>query len=146
MQHHDLVGVAGSTRLAGNAWLYADWTHVHGQIGMPGSGARQTIVTAFQMHGDATEGAQMLDGVMMAARRDLWQAQPFDQDTFDGWHLYDFDFSFSAHRAGRRVAVAHDLLVVHESTGNFGPAWQAYARKFIAKHGIAIYSDVKWFV
>jgi hypothetical protein len=138
LKNHELVGVAGSTRLAGNTWIYTNWRHVHGQIGMPGPGAGQITVTAFQMQGCATGGAQMVDGVLMAARRELWHEHPFDQDTFDGWHLYDFDFSFSAYRAGRSVAIAHDLLVVHESTGDFGPAWQAYAQKFIAKHGIAL--------
>jgi hypothetical protein len=105
---------------------------------MPGPGAGQITVTAFQMHGAVTAGAQVVDGVLMAAHRGLWQTLPFDEDTFDGWHLYDFDFSFSAHRAGRGVAIANDLLVVHESTGNFGEAWQRYAKKFIAKHGIPL--------
>jgi len=135
---HELVGVAGSTRLAGKAWLYADWPQVHGQIGMPGPGAGRVTVTAFQMTGDATAGAQVIDGVLMAARRVLWQDQPFDEAVFDGWHLYDFDFSYSAYSAGRRVAIAHDLLVVHESTGNFGGEWQRYAQKFITKHGISL--------
>ena len=137
MACHELVGVAGSTRLAGDAWPYANWPGVHGQIGMPLPATGKITVTAFQMKGRATPRAQVLDGVLMAARRALWQAHPFDQETFDGWHLYDFDFSFSAYRAGRSVAVAHDILVVHESNGNFGAVWQRYARKFMDKHAIA---------
>ena len=137
LQACDLVGVVGNTRLTDAKWVYADWSHMHGQIGMTGGAPDEVVVTAFQLQGAATPNAQVLDGVLMAAHRALWERQPFDESTFDGWHLYDFDFSLRAHRAGAAVRIAHDLLTIHASQGDFGAEWQRYCRRFIAKHGEA---------
>ena len=74
----------------------------------------------------------------MACRRELALDLAFDEATFDGWHLYDFDFSFRAWRAGRPGAVCHDILLAHASRGGFGPEWLRYADRFIAKHRHAL--------
>ena len=133
---HELVGVVGSTRLSGEGWIYSRWPHIHGQVGMPAEPgtAAATTVTAFHMRGPVTTGVQVMDGLFFACTRDLAENIGFDADTFDGWHLYDFDFSYRAWRAGRRTAVCHDFLVVHASQGGFGEDWRHYARRFISKH------------
>ncbi|MBM3345119.1 MAG: hypothetical protein FJY55_01250, partial [Betaproteobacteria bacterium] len=112
-----LIGVAGTTQLAGRGWAYARWPHIHGQVGMPPEAGAGIAVTAFHMRGPATPGAQALDGLFLACRREAALALPFDEATFDGWHLYDFDFSFRAWQAGMATAVCHDFLVVHASKG-----------------------------
>lgn len=136
---HDLVGVAGSTKLAGSGWVYSRWPHIHGQVGMPPDAGNDGIaVTAFHMRGAATTGAQALDGLFLACRREVAEALRFDENTFDGWHLYDFDFSFRASRAGYGTAVCHDFLPIHASRGSFGPDWLRYAQRFLAKHRDAL--------
>ena len=133
---HELVGVVGSTQLSGEGWIYSRWPHMHGQIGMPAvTGApASTTVTAFRMRGPATPNVQVMDGLFFACTRDLAESTGFDADTFDGWHLYDFDFSYRAWRAGRRTAICHDFLAVHASPGGFGNDWRRYAERFINKH------------
>ena len=37
--------------------------------------------------------------------RHVWEAQRFDADTYDGFHLYDLDFTWRASGAGARLAV-----------------------------------------
>jgi hypothetical protein len=133
MQQHDLVGVAGTDRLRGAAWMSSGWPHLHGQIGMPGDSGAVTV-TAYGLHGRYGEGMQALDGVFLAARRELVEAVGFDARTFDGWHLYDLDFSWRAHRAGCRSATLNELLVVHQSGGNPDEAWRHQARRFLDKH------------
>ena len=64
-------------------------------------------------------GIQALDGVFMAMRREVATAIPFDAEAFDGFHLYDLDFSFRAHRGGFRLAVCRDVVLIHESTGSY---------------------------
>src|SRR6185503_5578792 len=51
-------------------------------------------------------GMQALDGLFMAANREVLERVRFDEVTFDGFHGYDMDFSFSSHLAGFRLAVA----------------------------------------
>jgi len=133
---HELLGAVGSTRLSGADWIYSRWPHMHGQVGMPANPESHsgTIVTAFHMRGPLTANAQVMDGLFLACTRELAERINFDADTFDGWHLYDFDFSYRAWRAGRRTAICHDFLVVHASSGGFGTNWQRYAERFIKKH------------
>ncbi|HXC41202.1 MAG TPA: glycosyltransferase [Burkholderiales bacterium] len=137
MRDHDLIGVAGTTRLRRGKALCGGWPELQGQIGMPGDQG-SIVVTFFNTPGRCSENIQTLDGVFMAARRELVSAVPFDEATFDGWHLYDMDFSWRASRAGRRCATLNTLLIVHQSSGNFGAEYQRYMARFLAKHGDAI--------
>jgi len=137
MRGHDLIGVAGTTRLRRGKALCGGWPELQGQIGMPGERG-SIIVTFFNTPGRYTENIQTLDGVFMAARRELVSALPFDEATFDGWHLYDLDFSWRASRAGHRCATLNTLLIVHQSSGNFGAEYRRYMGRFLDKHGGAI--------
>ena len=134
LDQFDVVGVAGATRAVAGSWLQAGWPHIHGQVGMPGSAPGRVSVTAYQLQGSATPGAQALDGVLVAASREAAQRTGWDEATFDGWHFYDADFVYSAWRSGVRTAIAHDLLVVHDSHGSFGEDWMRYREKFRRKH------------
>jgi GT2 family glycosyltransferase len=76
----------------------------------------------------------LLDGVLLAGRREAFRAVPFDAASFDGFHLADIDWSYRAARAGFRLGVAGDLLLVHASRGNYDATWQHYADRFSRKH------------
>lgn len=134
LTRYDLIGVAGTTRLIGGNWLYAGWPHIYGQIGSPGAQPGSIKVRVFQMRGVVTENAQAIDGIFFAVRREVVGRIGFDEATFDGWHLYDIDFTYSAHLAGFRAAICHDLCLVHNSIGDYGKDWQHYARRFEEKH------------
>jgi glycosyl transferase family 2 len=132
-----LVGVAGTDSVCGGSWLDAGWPHVYGQIGMPERGGEGIVTTAYAMSGQSASPMQALDGVFFACRRAVVEKIPFDALTFDDWHLYDLDFTYSAALAGFRVAVANDMLIVHQSAGKFGDTWLDHARRFVAKHRVA---------
>lgn len=78
-----------------------------------------------------------LDGVLIAARRQALAAIPLDAQTFDGFHLYDLDWSYRAARQGLQLGVVGNLLLVHASRGQYGDAWSRYAERFSAKHRMA---------
>lgn len=134
LKHYDLIGVAGTTRLIGGNWIDAGWPHLHGQFGSQISKPGSLIVTAYRMRGAATANAQALDGVFLAVRREVVERIGFDQVTFDGWHLYDLDFTYSAYLAGFRAAICHDLCLVHNSFGDYRKDWQHYVGRFVDKH------------
>ena len=141
LDSHDVVGLIGTTRARGAAWIFGDWPHLHGQVGMPAGDGGYTV-TAYRMTGAVTEGVQAMDGLFIAARRSAWEAVPFDETTFDGWHLYDMDFTWRAHRAGLRCAVLNALLIVHDSPGNPGADWQRLAARFLDKHKGSIEGEI----
>lgn len=129
----DLIGVAGASKLVSGNWEHAGPPYLHGHIvhQRPGDSAPVYYVSGMQQATIA--GVQALDGVFMACRRAVWEGLRFDADTFDGFHLYDVDFSYRAHLAGFNVAVATDLLLVHHSLGKYDPAWQRFNQRFLEK-------------
>ncbi|MGH8675332.1 MAG: glycosyltransferase [Burkholderiales bacterium] len=131
---HDLIGVAGTTRLIAGNWIDAGWPHLHGQIGSHISKPGSLMVTAYQIRGATVPHAQALDGAFLAMRREVAERVTFDERTFDGWHLYDLDFVFSAHLAGLRTAVCNDLCLIHNSIGAYAEKWDYYVQRFVAKH------------
>ena len=131
----DLIGIAGTTKLVTGKWELAGDPYVFVLITYPSpeTGGYKTVLGG----GGAlvTPGVQALDGVFMAMRRNVATSIPFDEATFDHFHLYDLDFSFRAYGAGFALAVCRDIVLIHQSMGNFGASWDEYRRRFEAKHG-----------
>lgn len=134
---YDVVGIAGTTCLVDAKWLAAGHPHIHGNVThqVPSGqfeisvyGARTTVV----------KHIQALDGVLIAARRNVLETIKFDQDTFDGFHCYDVDFTFSCYRHGFKLAVCNDLTLIHQSGGRFDARWEAYRDRFVSKHEAAL--------
>jgi GT2 family glycosyltransferase len=134
----DLVGAAGTSRLAGLSWARAYSPYLHGCV--VHSAGRTAY--SFDFYGPGRDsGIQALDGMFFAARRRVCEALPFDEKTFDGFHGYDLDFSFRAHLAGFRVGVAADLLLLHQSRGKFDARWQHYGERLMEKHAAHLLVD-----
>jgi hypothetical protein len=129
----DALGVVGSTRLDGPAVGWSGHPHLRGWITHRAAGESTWRVDVLDPH-PVADGIAILDGVLIAARRELLKAVPFDANTFDAFHLYDLDWTYRASRAGFRLGVAGELLVVHASRGDYGAAWQRQADRFCAKH------------
>lgn len=128
----DLVGVAGSTLAAGPGWFWAGPPHTASWVSAPhASGITCGLLGG---GGPTVDSAQALDGVFLAGRRAAFEALPFDADTFDGFHGYDVDLSYRAWQSGLRCTIALDLLLWHQSGGNFSASWHRYGERFLAKH------------
>uniref|UniRef100_UPI002147A503 glycosyltransferase family protein n=1 Tax=Tahibacter caeni TaxID=1453545 RepID=UPI002147A503 len=128
---HDLIGVAGSDRLSGPKWFWSGPPHTASWVSQPHGDA--WLLGLLGNLGPVVENAQALDGLFLAGRRDALWSLGFDAATFDGFHFYDLDLSWRAHRAGLRCAIALDLLLWHASGGNFAASWQHYAGRFLQK-------------
>ena len=134
LRDYDFVGIAGTTRLTSGNWSDAGWPHLHGQIGSQIRTPGSLVVTVYVIGGATAPSAQALDCAFLALRREAFERVQFDERTFDGWHLYDLDFSFSAYLAGLRTAVCNDLCLIHNSAGVYGEKWDYYVQRFLEKH------------
>ena len=130
---HALVGIAGTRKLVGGAWHFAGYPHLAGQIGRP-NGEGRYVVTLYDVTERETKGLQAVDGLLFATRRDTALRLGFDESGFDGWHLYDLDFSLRAAQAGLDCASCNDILVAHESQAGNDAPWRRYAQRFLDKH------------
>ena len=130
---HDLVGVAGTRKIAGGAWHFAGHPHLSGQVGMRGDDDSY-VVTLYDV--TEAEGNDMLalDGLLLATSRRTALDVGFDEITFDGWHLYDLDFSLRASIAGLDCATCNGILAVHGSQGSYDENWLKYSQRFLDKH------------
>jgi len=135
MNHFDIIGLAGTTRLISAAWAQAGPPYTFGQVAEPDGHNGPYRVLLCGVPAAAVPNIQGLDGLFLAVKRQVVRTVRFDKVTFDGFHCYDSDFTFSAYLAKFKLAVATDLPVLHASQGNFGEKWKTYAQRFIKKHG-----------
>jgi len=131
----DIVGVAGTSLLQYAAWLWSGPPFIFGQVAAP-TDSGKIRVNIFGAPYPVICGIQAIDGLFMAVRRSVFPRISFDPVTFDGFHLYDVDFSYSAFRAGLGLAVVNDICIYHASGGKYDEIWKHYAKSF----------EEKWFV
>ena len=133
MRRFDGVGVCGTTLLAGSKWVEVGqpWTHGNVVHRKPEDTGYFLLVNG--CNAAVVEQAQAWDGLFFAVQRTVWEKIGFDEQTFDGFHLYDVDFSFRAHLAGFNLALVMDLLLIHDSMGRYGTEWRRYGRRFKEK-------------
>ncbi len=133
MRRFDGVGICGTTLLAGSTWVEAGQPWVHGHIVHRKPGEPGYLLMVNGCDTAVVEQAQAWDGLFFAVQRTVWEKIGFDEQTFDGFHLYDVDFSFRAHLAGFNLALVMDLLLIHDSMGRYGTEWRRYDRRFREK-------------
>lgn len=131
LAQHDLIGAAGSDRLTGPTWFWYGPPHTYSWVCQPHPSG--WLLGLLGCAGPVIDNAQALDGLFLAGRRDALEQLGFDDVAFDGFHFYDLDLSWRAHRAGLRCAIALDLLLWHASGGDFQASWRCYAERFQQK-------------
>jgi hypothetical protein len=143
----DVIGVVGTSKVLSGYWPAAGHPFLHGWLAQPSPDGQRFYVGVFGVDGPLTAGLQGLDGMFFVAKRAVVETVRFDEETFDGFHGYDLDFSFAAYLAGFSVGTSADIAVIHASGGAFGDAWQRYANRFAEKHHDRLPAEVfpaKW--
>ncbi len=137
-----LLGFAGTTQLSDGYWWAAGPKHMRGVVAHAISNRRQIALNVYGVtDSEVEEDIQALDGLCFVASRESVDALAFDTETFDGFHLYDLDFSFSAHLLGLRIGVMTDVAIIHMSPGVMGQDWQRYRQRFVTKHASSLGLD-----
>jgi len=137
MANFDLIGVAGTDRLIHPVWTAAGLGHLFGQVVHPGANGGFEV-SVFGAPGPMTGGISAMDGLFLAARREVAEAIAWDAETFDGWHFYDIDFTYRAARAGYRLGVIPELGFFHRSRGLGSTEYATFAQRFVTKHAATI--------
>ena len=134
LQTADIVGVAGTDRLVAGTWTAAGAPHLFGQVAHHVPGAEfPYMVDIYNAPSREIANICAMDGLFLAGRRAAVEQIRFDAETFDGFHLYDLDFTFRAHLAGLKLAIRCDLAIVHRSAGDYGDSWEEYHKRFNTK-------------
>ena len=141
LSEFDIVGVAGTSRVIDGCWISAGQPSIHGQVVQPMNEDSGVALHIYGKDGVTCAGIQALDGLFIAARRRAAETVRFDAKFFDGFHVYDIDFTFRAYLANFRIAVCNDLLLYHQSLGTWDDKWRHYMQVFARKFAGRVSSD-----
>ena len=117
-ENSDVFGVMGTRLCLGLNFTIAGIPNVVG-IWVAEKATNDFAIMASGVEGVMLNGIQSLDGVLIGAHSSVAKTLGWDQDTFDGWHGYDVDFSYRAYRAGYNVAVTCVLPIIHYCQSTF---------------------------
>lgn len=134
LEEYDVVGVAGTSRLAGFNWMLSGQPHIHGVVTQIEPGTGDFVILIFGADQPVCKNIQAIDGLFLAMNRQVWEQIRFDEITFDGFHGYDLDFTFSAFLAGFHLVVCNDIAIIHQSIGACDDSWCEYQERFIKKY------------
>ncbi|MEK6964010.1 MAG: glycosyltransferase [Nanoarchaeota archaeon] len=123
------VGLAGTTCLTEGNWCSLGMPYTYGRVIHDDDSG--SFLSKFSEEKGPHE-VVALDGLFLACRKEIIQEIPFDEQTFDGFHLYDLDWSLRVAQR-HKVLVMTDILVLHTG-GSYDEAWQNYKKKFEQKH------------
>ncbi len=141
----DVVGVAGTDLLVdANTSTKVNWiwggagpAHVFGRIIQldldDGPGYYKYTVNLYGIPSLLVEGMQALDGVFIAMHRSVAVTLGFDEENFDGFHLYDIDFTYRAFHQGFRIGVFNDIAIIHYSSGRYDEHQWNFNQRFLNK-------------
>jgi hypothetical protein len=138
LERFEIVGVAGTCRLVDGKWNSSGHPFLHGQAAHLNKGMQsgyQLCSYGLGRDNSIVDKIQALDGIFIAVNRCVVEALRFDEKCFDGFHLYDLDFTYSAYLIGFRIAVDARIHLLHHSDGHYDTEWNKYALRFCQKHG-----------
>jgi 2-polyprenyl-3-methyl-5-hydroxy-6-metoxy-1,4-benzoquinol methylase len=138
LRTYDIVGSAGTSCVIESAWPAAGDPFTHGVVAYPVDDAwpadRYNVVVWGGTAPLEVPNIQALDGCFFAVKRVVLEHVRFDEISFDGFHVYDTDFTFAAYLQGFKLAVGKNLVVAHKSGGNFDGQYEVYGPRFLAKY------------
>lgn len=71
---------------------------------------------------DILEEVVIIDGVFLAMKKEVFKSTQFDENTFKGFHGYDYDFCLNAGQKFK-LCVAKNIPIIHFSEGRNDKLW-----------------------
>jgi hypothetical protein len=143
LEKYDVVGVAGTSRLLDGKWYSSGGKYAHGHVAHTadqGSRRYQVCVYGKNLSGPVVGNIQALDGLFFAVRKCVLNNVDFDE-SFNGFHLYDLDFTFTAYLCGFRLAIDRRISLLHRSGGRYDVNWKFYYDNFNRKYSNILLSQ-----
>lgn len=116
-----LIGVLGTQFMPDtpSAWWWTGCTvgHVLQSVN-DRLGENNTYINGNPVQEDVD--AVIVDGLFMCMRREMFDRIRFDDQSFDSFHCYDHDVCMQVLSLGKRIIIAHGIIIEHASVGNVG--------------------------
>jgi len=133
----DVIGLAGNRRRqqGQQGWCFFDdpATHDDPQYLSGRIAHANHPCGKIQYWGPVPAQCELLDGVLLAARKQTLRERAIRFDPRFAFHFYDMDFCRTARERGLRLGT-WPICVTHESNGNFAAgAWEAASAHYFQK-------------
>jgi len=142
LNRYDLLGVAGNRRRAESqpAWPFKDdqftWDERENLSGSVAHGEQPFGTISY--FGPVPAECELLDGVLLAARKSMFAEQKILFDPRFDFHFYDMDLCRAARAKGLRLGT-WPVSITHQSSGAFNsPSWREAYEKYRNKWRSAI--------
>jgi len=139
LERYDVIGVAGNRRKIPSqpVWAFLDdrltWDHRVNLTGAVAWGDHPFGPISF--FGEVPADCELLDGVFLAAKKEVLRENGVLFDPRFDFHFYDMDFCRSARQRGLRMGT-WPICLTHQSCGSFGTEqWRQRYRGYIEKWG-----------
>jgi len=120
-EEYGIIGVAGSKYMADNATWWIDRKTMYGRV-QHTSGGKTWLSSYSPDQGNNLVEVLNVDGVFFSAHKGRIKKN-FDESV-EGFHFYDVDFSFQNHMADVKVGVMTKIRINHLSIGETNDEWE----------------------
>lgn len=127
---YGILGVAGSTYMAPNGRWWEDQTKMVGIVKHSKDG--KTWTSKYSSKFNEPIDTCCVDGVFFAC--DKTKIKNNFDESFNGFHFYDVDFSFGNHISGVKVGVTFSVELTHKSIGMTSGEWDKNRIQFTEKY------------
>jgi hypothetical protein len=83
---------------------------------------QRIVKTGYPEDPSTLKNVVCLDGVWLCTKREIFEKFRFDNNTFNGFHGYDIDYSLQVF-SYYKVCVVFDILIHHYSDGSYSRQW-----------------------
>jgi len=122
-----IIGIAGSTQMGEDGCWWTDRGKMVGIVNHSHEGKKWTNKYSGNFQDKIIETVTV-DGLFFAA--DKTKIKKDFNESFDGFHFYDVDFSFNNHLNDVKVGVCFNVRVTHRSIGQTNQEWENNRLKF----------------
>ncbi|MCL6689235.1 hypothetical protein M8R19_10970 [Pseudomonas sp. R3.Fl] len=135
MERFDVVGSAGTRRLASPLWFDSEDGQVHGALVLPAVHARSGLELCVYSGERYVDDIQAVEGCVVVARRSSFVEVPLDGALDDVGCLPELEWSYRASRAGLRVGVVPGIGVLRRIADLPGDEiWRQAAQAFCDRY------------
>lgn len=127
LSHYDVIGIAGNRERAPRQVMWS------GDYGLSGGIAHGRFSFGqVSIYGETPAECELLDGVLLAARRSVLQKHNLLFDPQFDFHMYDMDFSRVARSKGLRLGT-WPIAITHQSRGSWDADWAVKRDLYLRK-------------
>jgi len=128
---YGIIGIAGSKYMSTTGRWWDDRKTMYGRVKHTHEG--KTWLSAYSGdQGNKLEEMVNIDGLFFAIDKKRI-TKDFDESV-EGFHFYDVDFSFQNHLSGVKIGVTTKILVNHQSIGATNEQWEDNRKIFAEKY------------